>query len=320
MSSGSRGLALAFSLLVGGRAAANDGVAQFGEGGIVFLGKEPRVAMVSERLTISLSQIRVEYTFVNESREDVVAEVAFPIPPFDINTATRWTDSGPEGATFDVGFAGSADGVPIRAVRQTRALVDDRDVTALLQGVGIDWERFGRHDNHEGIDYQVRKLSAADRERLRVVGAVDLKPELEELPLWKVAITYHWTQSFPAGKAVRVTHSYVPITGNSNMVGALDEFAKTFPSACLDAATAARLRKLGAHRGWQAVDYILTTANTWQKPIGDFELVIERDPTHVVTFCWDGKVEREGKTRLVARKKGFVPARELTVYFIPTGH
>ena len=320
MSSGSRGLALAILLLVGGRAAANDGVAQFGEGGIVFLGKEPRVAMVSERLTISLSQVRVDYGFVNESREDVVGEVAFPIPPFDINEATRWSDSAPEGATFDVGFVGTSDGQAIRASRQARALVDGRDVTELLQGMGIDWERFGHHDNHDGEDYQVRKLSAADREKLRVVGAVDVKPELEELPRWKVAITYHWTQRFPAGKAVRVTHSYAPITGNSSMVGALDEFAKAFPSACLDAATAARLRKEGAYRGWQAVDYILTTANTWKKPIGEFELVIERDPTHVVTFCWDGKVEREGKTRLVARKKGFVPAGELTVFFIPTGH
>lgn len=299
---------------------ANDGVAQFGEGGIVLLAKEPRVAMASERLTISLGRILVEYTFVNQSPEDVVAEVAFPIPPFDIDKATRWSDSEPEGETFDVGFVGTVDGQPIRAVRQARALVGDRDVTQLLQGMGIDWERFGHHDNHEGVDYQVRKLSAADRAKLRVAGAVDVRPELEELPRWKVAITYHWTQRFPAGRAVRVTHSYAPIMGNSNMVGALDEFAKSFPSACLDAATAARLRREGTYRGWQAVDYILTTANTWKEPIGDFELVIERDPTHVVTFCWDGKVERQGKTRLVARKKGFVPARELTVYFIPTGH
>lgn len=305
--------------MVANSAMANDGVAQFGEGGIVLLGKEPRVAMASERLTISLGRVLVEYTFVNHSRDDVVADVAFPIPPFDINKATRWTDSKPEGETFDVGFVGTADGQPIRAVRQARALVGDRDVTELLKELGIDWERFGHHDNHDGVDYQVRKLSAANRERLRVVGAVDVKPELEELPRWRVAITYHWTQRFPAGRAVRVTHSYAPITGNSNTVGALDEFAKEFPSACLDAATAARLRKEGAYRGWRAVDYILTTANTWQKPIGDFELVIERDPTHVVTFCWDGMVEREGKTRLVARKKGFVPARELTVYFIPTG-
>ena len=72
---------------------------------------------------------------------------------------------------------------------------------------------------------------------------------------------------------MRVTHSYAPITGSSNAVGALDAFAKEFPRACLDSTTTARLRKLGAHRGWEAVDYILTTANTW-KTVG-----LQRDGT-----------------------------------------
>jgi hypothetical protein len=319
MSRGWMGLVLVCALIFGRRAEANDGVGQFGEGGIVLLGKDPRVVMATERLTVSLRQIRVEYTFVNESPEDVVAEVAFPIPPFDIDTATRWSDSKPEGETFDVGFVGTADGQPIRVARQVRALVGDRDVTDLLQGMGLDWERFAHHDNHDGDDDQVRRLAPAAREKLRLAGAVEARGEYGALPRWKVAITYHWTQRFPAGKPVRVTHSYAPITGNSNTVGALDAFAKEFPSACLDTATTARLRRVGANRGWEAVDYILTTANTWKTPIREFELVVERDPNQVVTFCWDGKVEREGRTRLVARKKRFVPERELTVYFIPTG-
>ena len=63
------------------------------------------------------------------------------------------------------------------------------------------------------------------------------------------------------------------------------------------------------------VNYVLTTANTWKTPIGDFELVLERPEGRAVSLCWDGKVERVSKTSFSAKAKNFVPARDLTVYF-----
>jgi hypothetical protein len=63
------------------------------------------------------------------------------------------------------------------------------------------------------------------------------------------------------------------------------------------------------------VSYILTTANTWKTPIGEFELVVERPEGHAVSFCWDGKVEKVGPTTFSARATDFVPSRELSVYF-----
>ena len=62
--------------------AANDSDASVALGGVQ-LTREPRISMESERLTISLSKITVEYEFLNESNQDITTEVAFPIPPYE---------------------------------------------------------------------------------------------------------------------------------------------------------------------------------------------------------------------------------------------
>lgn len=307
-------LALPIALtLVTSPALANDGVAQFAAGGLVQLGKEPRVVMARERLFISLSRVRVEYQFLNESAEDVVTEVAFPIPPYDLG---RIADRRRDELSFQ-DWNGTVDGERIQFRKQVRAFVGTRDVTDTLNAAGIDFERFGGHDGYEGQKYTVPKLPDAARSELRRIGALD--PSLDDYPRWSVAITYHWTQRFPAGRAVTITHEYSPVTGNSNTIGSSpEEFAKYFPTACLDRRTAAKVRKEKQKFGlWFAnVEYILTTANTWKKPIRDFELVVERDPLDIVSFCWDGKVVADGATRFVARAKDFEPKRELDIYFI----
>ena len=61
---------------------ANDSDASVALGGVQ-LTREPRISMESERLTISLSKITVEYEFLNESDKDITTDVAFPIPPYE---------------------------------------------------------------------------------------------------------------------------------------------------------------------------------------------------------------------------------------------
>jgi hypothetical protein len=69
------------------------------------------------------------------------------------------------------------------------------------------------------------------------------------------------------------------------------------------------------------VDYILTTANSWKMPIQDFELIVEKPADQFdlgktfVSFCWDGPVEKLDARRFSARKKDFVPKRELHIAF-----
>ncbi len=66
--------------------------------------------------------------------------------------------------------------------------------------------------------------------------------------------------------------------------------------------------------GLLCVDFILTTANTWKTPIGDFTLIIEKAagndyPVNPVSFCWNGPVTKVDATHFSPHIEGFVPMK-----------
>ncbi|MDX9974661.1 MAG: DUF4424 family protein, partial [FCB group bacterium] len=142
-------------------------------------------------------------------------------------------------------------------------------------------------------------------------------------------VTYHWTQTFPPGEVVKVKHEYHPVVGFEQSQP--EPFEKDHPDAGMDQKTreyvqkrTAELLKAEPDQGgyflatW--VKYILTTANTWQGPIRDFELIVKKPgknpENYITTFSWDGPVERIDATTFRARKTDFEPKQELTVYFL----
>jgi hypothetical protein len=320
----------------GSPAVANDSAAAIAAGGVI-LRDERRVSMNREQLTIRRLQedsrgiprfqVAVEYEFVNESAEDVTTEVAFPVPEYG------YPGEALEGPVDLGGFRAWVDDKEIPVAKQVRALVGGTDQTAVLRELGIDVERHGNYElspsrppRHED---QIRKLTPAAAERLVKFGLLEAANPEPGWPMWKVAITWHWTQTFPAGRKVRVRHEYTPAAGFRYEVG-VREFLGELPDACADdglirslesrkRALAEEARRKGAHDRsmifGEWVNYILTTANSWKTPIRDFELIVERPEGHAVSLCWDGKVERIGRTRFIAKAKNFVPAKELAVYF-----
>jgi hypothetical protein len=277
---------------------ANDGAAEVAAGGIT-LRSEPRVAMRKERLFISLDKVKVEYEFVNESSADVVTEVAFPIPEYRFAYAEPW------GATFD-DFRAWVDGVEVQVTTEVRAVAGEQDVTRRLEALGIDIKSFG-HFEEDPPGPQVEKLPAATIAALHAEGLIGMAPDDEPYaPRWAVRVTKHWTQRFPAGRVVKVSHEYSPVPAVYSHVVGVD-------GACLPPATESQVRSRGGLSSW--VKYILTTANTWKTPIRDFELRVEHQDGIAASFCWDGKIERAGPRTLKAARKDFVPKRELTVYF-----
>jgi hypothetical protein len=306
-------------------ARSNDAAAEVAAGGLQ-LRAEPRVAMAKERLFFGLENIqkktldgreyldekltiRVEYEFVNRSKEGVTLEVAFPVPPLSY----RGESTSPT-STFD-DFRVWVDGGPVVPKKEVRALLHGRDVSGTLKAVGVSIEDFGRF-NHEddGAEFKGRldaqKLAALVRDGLVDGGDVPW-------PRWEVAVTYHWTQIFPAGRVVRVRHEYTPAYGHEQ--ARMAEVANVHKDGCFNRnslqGVRRRMEKDGDYVGLTWVKYILTTANTWQTPIEDFEVVIERPEGKKVSFCWVGKVERVGKTRFRATARNFVPKSELVVYF-----
>lgn len=298
--------------LLGGAARANDGAAEFAGGGLVPR-KETRVALERERLFVSWRDIRVEYVFRNTSAEDVVTEVMFPIPRF-------FTNGQLDRLPFQ-DFSVEVDGAPVRFARQVRAWLGERDITAILRAAGADPERVcsewdGKCDLLEGVSPERRASLEEHGPELGGVGRGGG---------WDLEIVYHWTQRFPANGTVRISHRYTPVMGGSTASPAIEEIPKEFPDGCFDRRTLERIRRARLKRcpaqdcsnGYGVVKYILTTANTWRGPIGEFELLVDRgSPDGAVSFCWDGPVEKVDANTFRARAKDFVPRRNLTVYFM----
>jgi hypothetical protein len=307
-SSARAALALTF-LVLPATGAANDAAASFAAGGLV-LRSEPRVAIQREQLFISEREIRVAYDFVNESDEDVVTEVAFPVPPYAFQE-----DEESFGVHAFETFKAWADDRELAVDVEARALVGRADVTALLEKHGIDVASFGRADRRLarkgelGVHSQVRALPAAERQALLAAGAVDE----DGAPAWTVRLTYHWLQRFPARAQTRIRHAYRPVAGIEQALQRthLDE-------ACADRGLRRTLeRAVGVHLAavptW--VDYVLTTAKTWKGPIRELELVVERPEHALLSLCWDGKFEKIGPATFRSRVLDFVPRRELRVFF-----
>lgn len=322
----------------------NDGAAEIALGGIR-LKQERRVAMVKERLFISKKKVRVEYEFLNESKEDVTTEIAFPIPDYSFDIAYGWQP-------FE-DFRVEVDGHQKLYQTEAKAFLGSKEITPILRDLHIRIETLG--DFKEGTGYspqdqakggkpsssQMDSLPKEQQESLIKLGAVDgdlSDYRYRHVPLWTVKKTYHWSQTFPAGVKVRIAHEYSPCPGDAGYLDleALEHpekgaYSKNADPGCPDPELKRTMMRAIEKRNatdkqradWAGstftsswVRYILTTANTWKTPIRDFELVVERDPGEFVSFCWDGPVEKIGANTFRARMKDFVPSKELTVYFL----
>ena len=144
--------------------------------------------------------------------------------------------------------------------------------------------------------------------------------------------------NFSAHKILHVRHEYKPVEGemitDPTDLGSkpdtrhLANFAKWCVDPPLRKTLTAVMQKQG-YSNVRWVDYILTTANTWKKPIKQFELVVERPKPdllpdrpdtsnhYYVSFCWDGPVLQPDPDHFVARATDFVPTKELSIGFFP---
>lgn len=305
-------------LLMTFSAQANDSAVETAVGGLK-LRKEHSVLMEKERLYISEKLVRVEYEFRNTSSEEVISEVAFPIPPYEY----VFNDMGRDFPDFKAWVNGK----PFKVEKEVRAFVKDREVSDDLRQAGITIENFGGFDPQDNNN-QIKALKPESRSHLVNIGA--LTPADKEnvsmsfWPKWRVETKYHWRQKFPAGEIVSIKHEYLPVYGYSPVQ--LQEFKEQINDSCIDAKTfdevkrqvALSMRENPSRNNYFSsswVSYILTTANTWQTPIKDFELTIQGEADELVSFCWDGPVEKTGKAQLRARKMNFIPENDLKVYF-----
>ena len=149
--------------------------------------------------------------------------------------------------------------------------------------------------------------------------------------LWSIVTRYHWTQTFPAGAEVRISHAYT-----NRPPGGL--FYWTYPPEdwnaglidqyCIDEGTSKAMAKALDNRDADAfndigisyhIAYVLRTANSWAGPIGKFKLTLDKgDPRNVISLCAEG-VDKTGPTTFVIEKTDYTPDRDLEIMIVQPG-
>ncbi len=306
-------LALCFSTA----AAANDSIARLGTGGLILV-QADLIAMEKEELAISTTEVRVNYVFRNQEDVEKTHLVAFPMPLIEPSSYLQSDIAVPDRDNDNfMNFLVTVNGTDLEPKLEMRALTGGIDVTDRLVALGIPLNPLAGPTS-EAI-YSVPRDKLAE---LITMGAIRVFDN-EIQPSWTLRSTYYWLQTFPAGGAIEVSHSYKPAVGSSFMYKELLE-DKAFRAAyCIDAGTAkaisAKLASKPADLPYllnRDIQYVLTTGANWTGPIKDFRLTIDKDnPQSVVSFCMDG-VTKIGPTKFELRRTDFIPDKDLNILIV----
>ena len=311
-------------------ALANDTMAELGTGGLAYV-QTDAVEMAEEHLFISENEIRVDYTFRNKTDKDVEAVIAFPMPDIDGDPESNVAIPDFESDNF-LGFSVTQDGQPIQTQLDQRAFALNVDVTDALKQAGLSLFPYG-----EKMDEATKKLDRTIAEDFMARGILypqewDVGQGMEQhlTPIWSLRSTYWWRTKFPAGKEVKVSHTYKTAMGGTVGISFLgddgkpggdvwEERRKTY---CVDddlADTIAKAieaapedQKYSVYfENW--IHYILRTGNNWAGPIAKFTLTVDKgSPDNLVSFCGEG-VKKTGPTTFEMVANDFYPEKDLHV-------
>ena len=176
-------------------AVADDSTAELSGGGLVFT-QNADIRMASEDLRISPMDVKVRYEFVNDSDRDIDAIVAFPLPDVDME---RYVET-PLGRMTDdsknfVDFTATADGKPITAQFERKAMQNGKVVSAQVRAAGLDVDIYS-----EAYHTQLDKLPMEKKKQLKAQGLMNIGEDEWVQPRWTVQTKYYWRQHFPAGR------------------------------------------------------------------------------------------------------------------------
>jgi Domain of unknown function (DUF4424) len=340
-------LGLCALLLIAPPALANDGFGGLSATGLTF-GQTDAVAMVEEDLYISLEKITVDYLFRNTSGSDVTGEVIFPLPPISVYSTYDSMMNLPEDLTREdlLNFTATVDGQPVTVTIDRIAVLEapweegrkpseqydtpGQDVTALLAKLGIPLTL-----EVEPVREALLVLTPEEQAMAKAAGIADFYDgdaatgdPRDAFSMWSIVWRYHWTQTFPAGKDLRISHSYDnrPPGGLFYWTHPAEEYQDDFIAQyCIDEGTSKAMEKAlktsgNADSGNYGVaynlSYVLRTANSWNGPIGKFRLTLDKgDPGNVISLCADG-VKKTGPTTFVIEKTDFVPDSDLDILLV----
>ncbi len=251
---------------------------------------ERNIQIEREDLYIKSNKIEVSYIFRNISDNDISSLVAFPIPlhEYGLRGDIPWDIEYPVHSDFKIEVNGASQ----KYEEITRALIDGKDYTDTLNRLNISIKDFNQSRWGGTFDRKFFEQSQSVQKNLIDMGVVVLEEILEgeqyARPAWSVETTYFWQQLFPARSEVRVILSYTPNRSHTQNPDQDREFinrnksinprkAELSDILCLNDELKKWEKKRNTRMFASIIDYTLTTANHWKKPIKEFHLIIEAD-------------------------------------------
>jgi hypothetical protein len=309
---------------------ANDTSAELAIGGLVFT-KNSDVSIESEDLAITPANVTVRYVFLNQSTNPVTLTVAFPLPDIDLADAETVAFPTSDPVNF-VGFATKVDGKPVNFTVNQRAFLNNKDVTAVLRGMGMPMLPIGAQQSKISELPQLTRDRAVAEGLLAPSGTND-KGEVFYEARWTLKTSVVRQQTFPPGKPVTVEHRYrtsIGMSFDSVLRQGLRQKKEMEPEVqryntnyCIPDDFLKSLDKLaGADEANKAkvmerrISYVLTTGANWAGPIKDFRLVVDKGQTdRLVSFCGEG-VKKISATAFEMRAKDFTPTQDLNIIIL----
>jgi hypothetical protein len=281
-----------FFILTGVFVFANDTSGRAAPAGGIIFEKSEDIEMVQEALYLSAGLIEVNYLFRNTSDKDIANDIYFPLP--------------------DMNCQGDADSIEGPANYDFKLWINgkrtDYDTHISIVSGGKDFtEKFKPLFSEycpEGPDYPYicyPPSTAQLVERIKTFPPEEQKHffKYEEELMKKyggvsdcstgkyeycyldcnMKVTFHWMQTFPAGKTIHIKHSYSPEYYSDSM-------------------------------GDSSFKYILTTGKNWKGPIQQFNMLIKRTGNMV---CPGNLGQNYNKEYTVADIENFTPEQDLAI-------
>lgn len=308
---------------------ANDSAAELSIGGLKFVQSDD-IAMDSEDLRISLDRVNVRYQFANTSAKPVTLTVAFPLPDIDLSEAENIALPSADPVNF-VDFETRIDGVPAPLKIDQRAMVGDRDVSALLAQFKLPLLPIG------GREIRVADLPEATRTKLADQGLLmpvrtDEKGRQQYAVAWTTKTSAVREQTFLPERKVLVEHQYRPSVGTSSdtilrpglrrnkaLAAEVQRYRKDY---CVSDAFLADLDKRAGNAQINTpmlqerrISYVLKTGANWAGPIRSFKLSIDPGSDRLVSFC-HGRLKPTAPDGLEFTATDFKPDSDLKILII----
>ena len=306
-------------------ALANDTLVTLGAGGLVPVASSA-IAMESEDLAVSLDRITITYTFRNKTTQDIVSTVAFPLPTLEGDDVENVPMAVPSQDKLNfVGFRVDQDGRPVPVHVTMQAFHDNRDITARLRALNLPISVLDK-----SLAAKLGQLDPGNQRALESAGLIECDPSDNGSrrcwARWSTRTQFFWKQRFPAGASVHLHQTYRPFVGGS-YIPANYSGARTIRPYCGGPQALEAIRDYKRRHPERKdillfaneLEYILTTANNWNGPIGNFHLTVAAgSPEDILLTCMPG-LRRVSPLRYEFAGANFRPTSELKLMIL-TSH